>query len=88
MDEGAPGIFGRLRAREGKMRGVVGRPGTLNRACWWRSWGRDDGDVRHEEHGGEDWKDVSQLDHTSSDGSMSPRGLDAFYADRPRAEDA
>ena len=38
--------------------------------------------------GGEDWKDVSQLDHTSSDGSMSPRGLDAFYADRPRAEDA
>lgn len=38
--------------------------------------------------GSEDWKESSHLDHTSSDGSMSPRGLDAFYADLPGDPDA
>jgi hypothetical protein len=32
--------------------------------------------------GAEDWKDASQIDHRSEDGSMSPRGFSAFYGDR------
>lgn len=37
-----------------------------------------------------DWKETQRLDHTSSDGSMSPKGksLDDFYADVPTKPDA
>jgi hypothetical protein len=30
--------------------------------------------------GAEDWKDSTQIDHRSGDGSMTPRGLADFYA--------
>ncbi len=29
----------------------------------------------------EDWRDKQEIDHTSSDGSMSPKGLDEFYGE-------
>ena len=36
--------------------------------------------------GADDWKEASQIDHRSGDGSMTPRGLTDFYA-RPVQDD-
>lgn len=34
------------------------------------------------------WKETTAIDHTSSDGSMTPKGLDGFYADIAAKTDA
>lgn len=34
------------------------------------------------------WRETTAIDHTSSDGSMTPKGLDGFYADVATKTDA
>lgn len=35
----------------------------------------------------DNWQDLKNIDHTSKDGTMTPKGFNDFYSDNPTSED-
>lgn len=72
--------------------------GKAKCAAWWERLGREGamgGDVNPtlvifglKNMAAEDWRDKQEIDHRSGDGSMTPKGLDGFYADVDAKTDA
>lgn len=67
-------------------------------ASWWERLGREGamgGEVNPtlvifglKNMSADDWRDKQEIDHRSGDGSMTPKGLDGFYADVAAKTDA
>lgn len=73
------------------------KAGKAHCAAWWEMVGRKNaveggGNATLVIFGlknmaGDDWREKQEIDHTSSDGSMTPKSIHDFYADNATRED-